>query len=258
VNQIICIGDRFAGKTHLCLEILNPDGHYIKVVEPDYKFVKSFILDDRGITIAGAMGCIHINFKADLPTGLQTIDLDIIDTLGEIWRKSWQDGNDKRWQETLNKIQTADAVLVILEPYREIINPEKDNLDHFITRQQWIKKFEKWVDFLLKECSQVSHLLICLNKVDLCLINLREEAKKLAYAPHYQPLNWQEKDNYVYHRYFTPVQSQIQRLNQHRENAARFFVTSIYQRDLLELPLIYISSYVLAASIAFPDELPLS
>jgi len=28
------------------------------------------------------------------------------------------------WQETLNKIQTADAVLVILEPYREIINPE--------------------------------------------------------------------------------------------------------------------------------------
>jgi len=31
VNQIICIGDRFAGKTHLCLEILNPDGHYIKV-----------------------------------------------------------------------------------------------------------------------------------------------------------------------------------------------------------------------------------
>jgi hypothetical protein len=148
------------------------------------------------------------------------------------------------WQETLNKIQTADAVLVILEPYREIINPEKDNLDHFITRQQWIKKFEKWVDFLLKECSQVSHLLICLNKVDLCPINLTEEAKKLAYDPHYQYLNWQEKDSYVYHRYFTPVQSQIQRLNQHRENAARFFVTSIYQRDLLELPLIYISSYV--------------
>ena len=99
-------------------------------------------------------------------------------------------------------------------------------------------------DFLLKECSQVSHLLICLNKVDLCPINLTEEAKKLAYDPHYQYLNWQEKDSYVYHRYFTPVQSQIQRLNQHREKAARFFITSIYQRDLLELPLIYISSYV--------------
>jgi hypothetical protein len=65
--------------------------------------MKSFILDDRGITIAGTMGCIPINFKAYLPAGLQTIDLDIIDTLGEIWRKSWQDGNDKRWQETLNR-----------------------------------------------------------------------------------------------------------------------------------------------------------
>jgi hypothetical protein len=249
VNQIICIGDRFAGKTHLCLEILNPDGHYIKVVEPDYKFMKSLILDDRGITRAGTINGYrfsetYMEFKAYLTAGLQTIDLDIIDTLGEIWRKSWQDVHDEMWQETLNKIQTADAVLVILEPYREIINPEKDNLDHFITRQQWIKRFEKWVDFLLKECSQVSHLLICLNKVDLCPINLAEEAKKLAYDPHYQYLNWQEKDSYVYHRYFTPVQSQIQRLNQHREKAARFFITSIYQRDLLELPLIYISSYV--------------
>ncbi len=80
--------------------------------------------------------------------------------------------------------------------------------------------------------------------MDLCPINLTEEAKKLAYYPHYQYLNWQEKDSYVYHRYFTPVQSQIQRLNQHRKKAARFFITSIYQRDLLELPLIYISSYV--------------
>ena len=58
MNQIICIGDRVAGKTHLCLEILNPDGHYIKVVEPDYKFMKSLILDDRGITRAGTInGC---------------------------------------------------------------------------------------------------------------------------------------------------------------------------------------------------------
>jgi hypothetical protein len=83
-------------------------------------------------------------------------------------------------------------------------------------------------------------LINLLNKVDFCLINLTEEANKLAYDTHYQHLNWQEKDTYVYHRYFTPLQSQIQRLNQHRENAARFFVTSIYQRDLLELPLIYI------------------
>jgi hypothetical protein len=28
VNQIICIGDRNAGKTHLCLEILNPNYYY--------------------------------------------------------------------------------------------------------------------------------------------------------------------------------------------------------------------------------------
>jgi len=137
VNQIICIGDRIAGKTHLCLEILNPDGHYIKVVEPDYKFMKSLILDDRGITRAGTInGCrfseTYIKFKAYLPAGLQTIDLDIIDTLGEIWRKSWQDVHDEMWQETLNKIQTADAVLVILEPYREIINPEKYNLIFFL------------------------------------------------------------------------------------------------------------------------------
>jgi len=71
VHQIICIGDRVAGKTHLCLEILNPDGHYIKVVEPDYKFMKSLILDDRGITRAGTInGCsfseTYMEFKAYL------------------------------------------------------------------------------------------------------------------------------------------------------------------------------------------------
>jgi hypothetical protein len=35
-----------------------------------------------------------MEFKAYLTAGLQTIDLDIIDTLGEIWRKSWQDVHD--------------------------------------------------------------------------------------------------------------------------------------------------------------------
>ena len=45
------------------------------------------------------------------------------------------------WQETLNKIQTADAVLVILEPYREIINPEKYNLIFFLFSSVLLKTF---------------------------------------------------------------------------------------------------------------------
>lgn len=42
---VIYIGDRTSGKTHLALELANPQSNYVKVNHPDYQQIKSLLYD---------------------------------------------------------------------------------------------------------------------------------------------------------------------------------------------------------------------
>jgi hypothetical protein len=58
-------------------------------------------------------------------------------------------------------------------------------------------------------------------------------------------MNWQQRDAYVFQKFFRPIQSQIKQLNQSISGlSVRCFITSIYNRSLLELPWIYLGSFL--------------
>ena len=232
------------------MELANPKSNYVKVTEPDYSELKSILYDEviqdtRPTDSDKSIYDRYLEIQVELPTGFKDITLNWLDTPGEIWRKSWQNNNQSEWQKFLDSITQSEGILLIVPPYREIIkkSPTVDP-DDFITKEQWCKRFNRWVDFFSRDCSKARHILICLNKADL-FCNLDKEASKLAYIPYRSPMNWQQRDQYVFQKYFRPVHSQINLLNRSIEGlSVRCFITSIYNRYLLELPWIYLGSFL--------------
>ncbi|MEZ2250029.1 hypothetical protein [Microcoleus sp.] len=245
---VIYIGDRETGKTSLAMELANPKSNYVKVTYPDYEILKSRLYDDSlGRTKAtDAVKVIHdeyLEIQVQLPTGNKQITLDWLDTPGEIWRATWQSTNSDNWNKLLNTILQSEGILLIVPPYREILKPDV-NPEDFITQEQWCNRFNRWVDFFRYQCPRVRHLVICLNKADL-FCDLHKEASQLEYIPHRSRMNWQQRNTYVFQRYFRPIQSQIDEINSSVSGLSiRCFITSIHNRSLLELPWIYLGSFL--------------
>jgi hypothetical protein len=58
-------------------------------------------------------------------------------------------------------------------------------------------------------------------------------------------MNWQQRHMHVVQRYFRPIQNQLQQINQSLERVSvRCFITSIHNRSVLELPWIYMGSFL--------------
>jgi hypothetical protein len=246
---VIYIGDRFSGKTHLAMELANPKYNHVKVISPNYDQLKSMLYDeDSGSTKpTGAMQSIHdrfIQLQVTLSTGNKQISVDWLDTPGEIWRTSWRDENPDEWGKFMLNIRSSEGVLLIMSPYRESLDshPEKDL---YVTQQQWINRFHRWVDFFRNDCPNLKHILICLNKADLFCQHLNQDSAKLAYKPHNSVMNWQQRHVYVCNQYFRPVLPNIEEINQNiRGLSIRCFITSVHDRSLLELPWIYLATYL--------------
>jgi len=245
---VIYIGDRETGKTSLALELANPRSNYVKVTYPDYESLKKLLYEDNWekTKATDANQAIYkrtLEIKVQLASTIRQITLDWEDTPGEIWRSSWQSANQSEWKTFTETILQSQGILLIVPPYREILNPGVDP-DDFITEEQWCNRFNRWVDFFRHDCPQVRHLVICLNKADLfCDIN--KEASQLAYIPHGAKLNWQQRHEYVFQRYFRPLRPQIEQINRSVSGlSVRCFITSIYNRALLELPWVYLGSYL--------------
>lgn len=245
---VIYIGDRAAGKTHLALELANPQGHYVKVTAPDYQYIKSLLYDEnlqktKPTEADKSVYDQFLNINVQLPTGNKQINSYWLDTAGEIWRKNWQEYNQPKWQDFLTKIRESEGILLILPPYRQLVN-HQSNAEDFITQQQWCNRFQRWVNFFRYDCPKIRHLLLCLNKADL-FCNVNQEANILGYIPNRSRSNWQQRNQYVYERYFIPIHPQIRELNQSISGlSVKFFITSIYNRSLLELPWIYLGSFL--------------
>ena len=242
---VVYIGDREVGKTHLALELANPQGNYVKVTQPDYDILKSQLYsEDISGTIATneTTKIRQISIEVQLPSGKKHLNLDWIDSSGENWRESWQQENPQKWQVFLNTLKQSEGVLLILSPYREIITIGDREL--FITQQQWCNRFDRWVQFFQQQCPKLRHLLLCLNKADL-FCDIQKEGNRLGYSPNNSQLNWQQRNEYVFKNYFTPIQQQIIELNRKTDiNSVRYFITSIKDRRLLELPWIYLGTYL--------------
>lgn len=245
---VVYIGDRAAGKTHLAIELANPHNQWIKASIPDYEYLSSPLFDNNSgrIEPTDAVNSVHehyLDIQVRLPTGFKQIVANWIDTPGEIWRKTWQSDNPEKWKIFLEAARKSEGILLIVPPYREIVKRDVD-AEEFMTQQQWCNRFDRWVEFFKQECPKARHIVICLNKADL-FCDLAQESIKLSYQPNGSQMNWQQRHNYVFNRYFRPVQPQIEQINKSVSGlAVRCFITSIYNRSLLELPWLYLGSFL--------------
>ena len=197
------------------------------------------------ICVIGPRDSGKTTYLAALAYQLMTkqITLDWLDTPGEIWRNSWQSANPDKWKIFLETILQSEGIVLIVPPYREILKPDV-NPEDFITQEQWCNRFNRWVDFFRYQCPRVRHLVVCLNKADL-FCDIHKEASQLEYIPHRSRMNWQQRNTYVFQRYFRPIQSQIDQINSSVSGRSiRCFITSIHNRSLLELPWIYLGSFL--------------
>ena len=250
---IIYIGDRETGKTSLALELANPSSNnFVKVISPPYNELKALLWDDvagrtRATDGREATYDRTLEIEVFLSTRRKTIYTDWVDTPGEIWRGSWQKNNPDKWAKFVETAHSSQGVILVVPPYREIIGQGMgSNPDEFITQQQWVRRFDSWVSFFRYECPNVKHIALCLNKVDLLQgIDLKQEAKKLAFHPHSSRMNWNQRHDYIFKRFFRPLRSHIAQLNKYTSSlTVRCFITSIYNRELLELPWIYLGIYL--------------
>jgi hypothetical protein len=242
---VIYIGDRKAGKTHLAMESSNPQGNYVKGSEPIYQKLQGLLYDkvkDRTLATDARQSAYRRTLELQVRTRIRykQIAVDWFDTTGEIWRKSWQLDNPDEWNRFLEASRGSEAILLILPPHRDLplnVDPEIDEEPGpFPTLEQWCNRFDEWVRFFCQDCPKSKHLLICLNKADL-FCNINQESEKLAYSPDGYTMDWLDRHQYVYHRYFRPIRSQIQKINDTFSGLSiRCFITTIKSRSLLELP----------------------
>jgi len=246
---VVYIGDRNVGKTHLALELAKPPGNFVSVslLNQSYEALRDILLEFDGTARqTKTIDTRFLDVQVRLPAGASQIPVDWIDPPGEIFRKSWQSGHTDEWNNFLKRVRQSEGILLILPPYREILKSAPDvNYDEYVTQQQWCNRFDRWVDFFRNDCPKARQIVICLNKADLINCDLDQEASKLAYDPYDSKMNWFGRHNYVIYRYFRPVLEQIGQINSSRSGlSVRCFITSIHNRTLLELPWIYLASYL--------------
>jgi len=249
---VVFIGDREVGKTALATELANVKYEYVHVLNQDYEALKRNLstVDTERFKATTDIDDRLLEIEVRLPMGARRIEVEWVDTPGEIWRKSWQEDNASEWQRFLGLATQSEGIVLLLPPYREAVAEyekhlkESVDLDLFITRQQWCRRFERWVDFFSHHCPKARHVAICINKADL-FCDVEQEVSKLAYHPQRSRMNWLQRHTYVYNSYFKPLQPQLIQINKSRSGlSVQCFITSAYHRPMLELPWIYLASYL--------------
>lgn len=232
------------------MELANPKSQYVQVVAQDYVDLKNQLYDEglQKTKPTDKDTCVNsrsFDIQIRLPSGGKSIPLNWLDTPGEVWRKSWQQDKPDEWQRFLAELKQSEGILLILPPYRELIRSgTRAKPEEFVTKQQWLTRFEQWVEFFQTDCRKVRHLLLCFNKADL-FCDVEREGRQLRYEPQGAVMNWQQRDAYVRQRFFSPVERQIQSIsNSLSGGTVRCFITSIHNRYLLELPWIYLGTFL--------------
>jgi hypothetical protein len=245
--SVIYLGDRNVGKTHLALELANPSFEYVKVLSPKYTDLKGLLWDFETnkpkLTDADtATRNELIEIQVKLPSPKQIL-VDWVDTPGEIWRPLWQKDNSDKWQKFLQLLEKSTGVIIVLPPYREMISFGQD-ADLFLTQKQWCNRFERWAEFIPSNCPNLKHLLFCINKADL-FSDFRQESAKLKYSTVGAVMTWQQRNSYVTQRYFRAIKPYLEQItDKNHRLSIRCFITTVYDRPLLELPWLYLGSFL--------------
>ena len=111
------IGDREVGKTHLALELANPQSNHIKIISPEYSILKTMLyneLQGRTVPTNDTLQIRQLQIQIDLPSARRNLDIDWLDSSGENWRESWRRQNQDKWQIFLDTLRKSEGIILVL------------------------------------------------------------------------------------------------------------------------------------------------
>ncbi len=240
--SVIVVGDRAVGKTTMVHYISDPKDQDRVIVEdgPDPS-----VKDERPPT-EELEPDTPIKMVVNLPIKRQ-IQVQWTDTPGEAFtRKQWRQDQPSAWDGLKTKMNQSCYLILLLPPHQGIIKESlltsTQSKDEFPKPEIWQNRMEEWLNFLSQECPKVKHLLICLHKADLVCDNIGAEADRWRYQ--IDSFSWNDYSSNIKRTYFNSLHGVIfQYQRKHRGQLVSFFMTTIKQRALLELPWLYIGSY---------------
>jgi hypothetical protein len=248
--SVIFIGDRSVGKSYLAKRLASPQSQRVKItnvteaqLESDPSFYGSGeVLPTQNI----AKRPLEIQVRL---TASIMVQVDWVDTPGEIWRPQWQQAQPDQWNQLKSYASESKGIVVVLPPYRNlgkgITDPDLINLHEIPNQVQWCKRFNRWVKFFLQYCPKAQHIVLCINKADLFCSDLEGEARKVAYNPGRGGMDWVDRNHYTINKYFAPVKDSITQINAGASGrVVRCFITTIHNRSLLELPWLYLGCFL--------------
>jgi hypothetical protein len=249
MSEVILIGDRAVGKTKSVVELIVSEPQKITVLNLNRRDFLSVGKDGKLTSEPLATSGIsskRIEIEAALSIPKRLI-VDWVDTRGEWNSKEWQENTEKSklLRDYQNKLSNASAIIVMLRPYRTAGGADIRNKqlieEHWISNNaQWCKRFRRWVEFINLSCPKLRYVNFCLNKADLYCSNLDEEAKE------FKNRGWQGFNSYIYSKYFFQSNNDFSQAisSVKRFDSVRFFITSTYNRTLLEMPWLYLATYL--------------
>lgn len=245
--SVVVIGDRKVGKTSMVVNLHDPGTEHVRVVSNLSKYY-----DPETKEIAGTRSKqeepLAINVR--LPSGEKQIQVRWVDTPGEAWDDpAWRKTNASAWKDIEQEVSQSQGILLLLPPHRTMVQPEhldeNTDLDSLPLSEAWTRNLEEWLMFFEKSCHHVQHILVAIHKADL-FCDVHAEAQKWHYHPTRGPL-WFDYNTYIRKTYFSSskVSSLIRAYSAQKSGTnLRFFVTTIKDSSLLELPWVYLGAFL--------------
>lgn len=243
--SVIVVGDRAVGKTTMVYYLADTKEQERIIVKDGPDPMKK----DKLSPTEQMEPDKTIKMFVDLPVSRE-IQVQWTDTPGEAFtlRDALQ-GDRPVWESIKTKMSNSRYLILLVPPYQEIIkssllelDPRKRELNDFLTIEPWQKRMTQWFDLFSQECPKVKHLLICLHQVDLVCSNIKFEADQWRYQTN--DYSWDDYSHMVYDRYFSGLSRIISQYEKdNRSQLIHFFMTTIKERALLELPWLCIGTY---------------
>ncbi|MDJ0729297.1 MAG: hypothetical protein QNJ33_04815 [Crocosphaera sp.] len=188
--------------------------------------------------------------SVDLPSGVgKEIRVDWIDTPGEAWSNpDWRKKNPEDYEKLLETVSKSLAVVLLVPPYirtnRPIVSRDNTKPPDQLNMETWRTQLKEWLALIRKNCSNVKHLVIAIHKADLWGYDLQKDHEKWQYnAQKRQLINWFKYNQHIKDTYFDLALDIIREHNSKPPYLSpRFFVTTIKNPNLLELPWVYLGS----------------
>ena len=253
---ILVIGDGFTGKTQFINALAEPDANQqVKPIGWTYRDPKTIQVTPAGRGLSPN----SLEVQVYLPSGFKKLWVEVMDTSGEFWEtENRSEVHLQDWQAIKDVSAESEGIFLILPPYNEILRAEEQNHTEPYqiipgnhsggSKDRWKSRFQQWIKFFKTDCPKAQHILVCINKADLLDSSISDLATQFAYQQNGQGLGWFDRHQYLLKRHFKPIVQEIEQLSRWKQQKSsgtvQCFLTTIHHRSLLELPWIYLASYL--------------